>query len=311
MAFCIDTRSSIIPVLLLLLKCQAETFDHEEEEVIWKSLHLFRGSAKEFIFLLENLLPSFYKFPQWKRNNIAWNYFQASRQFFKRKTWYLDSPIRRAMNYWPAAVLPNLLEILRIIFRDIVFTTCPPEFESYSEFLASYELLDLPNKISNKLGEYQVYVHGQDQTQYRAMFQFFQEILVGGLDMNHVYRRQTLLEAFVSGLFVFGPTTKAVAALNSSLRFWLADLQASGVNLRRLGKEQERLFRELGGPSTYICDEAFGSVQLIGFSHGPSPGDWCLWIAENSHYFAADFWDMIERRMEMPGGWPSDVHLFL
>jgi hypothetical protein len=212
---------------------------------------------------------------------------------------------------------------LRIIFGDITFTACPPGFESYSNFLASYGILNLPNKIARKLGEYQVYRHGQyDQPFYQPMFQFFHEFLVGGLDLNQVGDGGfTLLTSFCHGVFFYGPTTKAMAARNSSLRIWLGDLQNSGVNLRSFGKAQERLFKELGvsvefrGRFHGLTEEMDRilntSVRLIGFSHGPSPEDWALWVSEPSDYYVGEFWLMTERRIEMPGGWSSDIHLFL
>jgi hypothetical protein len=146
------------------------------------------------------------------------------------------------------------------------------------------------------------------------MFQFFHEFLVGGLDINQVDdNRSTLFSAFLEGVFNFGPTAKAMTACNSCLRFWLRDLQDSGVNLRRFGKTQDRLFKELGGPIYYTNarPDLFDLVRLKGFSHGHSPEDWGLWIHEPSDHFAGGFWHMIERRLEIPGGWSSDVHLFL
>jgi hypothetical protein len=147
------------------------------------------------------------------------------------------------------------------------------------------------------------------------MFRLFHEFLVGGLDVNHVDDNgSTLFGSFCDGVFAYGPTAKAIAKHNSSLRCWLKDLQASGVNLRSFGKAQHRLFKESGGPIDYYTSShpgRFDLVRLIGFSHGPSPEDWGLWIYEPSDHFAGEFWHMIERRIEIPGGWSSDVHLFL
>jgi hypothetical protein len=321
-------------MLRLLLDGQDGTLGYEEEILIRDSLDTFHGSANEFVFVLERFFPSFYEFPQKWRNSIAWIYFEF--RSIDRCTYYLypqfatpdrDIVIRCTLGFWVTPYFSDLLKILRIIFRNVVFATCPPDFESYSDYLASYGILSLPSGISQKLGEYQAYLHWHGRIHYRPMFQFFHEFLVGGLDVNQVDGNgSTLLSAFISGIFRFGPTAKAMTTYNSCLRFWLKDLQDSGVNLKNFGKAQERLFKELGGPfnlrstdidiphqdpSGFHRPTFFCLVRLIGFSHGPSPEDWGLWVYEPSDHFAGEFWHMIERRIEMPGGWSSDVHLFL
>lgn len=355
-------RIPLLPVLSFVLKYQNETFE-DEGYMILKSLYHFRGSAKEFLFVLERFLPSFYELPQVKRNELALYYLnhsnsenwllQRSRhdlipQVKRNKLvlhylnhpgrggWLLNSTrrnlfpfskyyvISRGASWNVTCAYLELPELLRIIFRGIVFTTCPPEFELYSDFLASYGILNLPNRISRKLGELQVYRDGvEDETHYKPMFRLFHDFLVGGLDVNQVDDDgSTLLTAFCDGIFFWGYTTKAIARRNSSLRYWLQDLQDSGVDLENFGKKQQILFKALGGPIKLGCpansaathssyQKVSAYVRVIGFSHGPSPENWALWVTENSDSFAGEFWHMIERRIEMPGGWSSDVHLFL
>lgn len=86
-----------------------------------------------------------------------------------------------------------------------------------------------------------------------------------------------------------------------------------GVNLRSFGKSGERSFKLSEARREYSCGDPFNDVtiRLLGFSHGSSPEDWTLWISQYSDAFSGDFWRMIERRMEIPGGWSSDIHLFL
>jgi len=44
--------------------------------------------------------------------------------------------------------------------------------------------------------------------------------------------------------------------------------------------------------------------DLIGFSYGPSPGDWQFWGSQPTDVFAGDFWKMMESPWErMPGAW--------
>lgn len=97
---------------------------------------------------------------------------------------------------------------------------------------------------------------------------------------------------------------------NKALGALLRNLQDADVNLKEFGEGEELIlkdqggcidFRILGGSRSFV-------IRIIGFSHGPTPEDWCLWISEPSDEFAGDFWAMIERRMEVPGGWSDDVH---
>jgi hypothetical protein len=47
--------------------------------------------------------------------------------------------------------------------------------------------------------------------------------------------------------------------------------------------------------------------RVIGFAYGHSPEDWNIWLAEASDAFVGQFWDIIERPVEvMPGAWPEE-----
>jgi hypothetical protein len=123
------------------------------------------------------------------------------------------------------------------------------------------------------------------------------------------------LHFFLDGYVQFpGPFAVLFAGkCNEAFRVLLWDLQSAGVNLKRFGEREELILKDLGGAidfQTSIHSKGY-VVRLIGFSHGPSPTGWWLWFSEPSDEFAGDFRDMIERRMEMPGGWSDNVPLFL
>lgn len=63
-------------------------------------------------------------------------------------------------------------------------------------------------------------------------------------------------------------------------------------------------FRVFGRSSHFV-------IQLVEFSYVPAPEDWFLRVSEPSDEFVGEFWAMIDRRMEMPGGWSGDVLLLL
>ena len=100
-----------------------------------------------------------------------------------------------------------------------------------------------------------------------------------------------------------------------ALKVWLRTLQEAGVDLELYGRIEERIWRTEWIPreshqlSDYHRLKWATKARLIGFSYGPSIEDWHLWVSEPSDSLAGEFWDLIERPVEvMPGAWPINDH---
>lgn len=126
--------------------------------------------------------------------------------------------------------------------------------------------------------------------------------------------------------------------LQNTLRQWLHDLVAAGVDLIDYGTREQSLVRtELRGAldadaiesSRHVVRESLGSsayssrvrqvmdggwtvnhwvpIRIVDLKVGPSPDDWQILWAPEFEYMACQFWDLIEKGESiMPGSWVED-----
>ena len=103
------------------------------------------------------------------------------------------------------------------------------------------------------------------------------------------------------------------------LKFWLKELQDSGVNLERYGSEEKHLLRKEGVAREwrYLSmawrnnDLIFedGKLRLINFTYGPELDDWNFWLAPVMPNYFMDFWEMIGHpERAMPGTWEEEYY---
>jgi len=108
------------------------------------------------------------------------------------------------------------------------------------------------------------------------------------------------------------------------VKMWLEDLLTCGVDLQKYGAEEYIVLRRNRDnllPGEDIRDIPLWKMRrpfpyrIIGFSYGPHPDDWKIWVSEISDQFAGDFWEMIEAgqgsteepvNLAMPGSWNED-----
>ena len=109
-----------------------------------------------------------------------------------------------------------------------------------------------------------------------------------------------------SGHFFRHPHRKGEEALLT----WLQTLQGFGIDLKRYGKTEHKLFYQESSSwrnLELLMPGRRGGVyllRLIGLQVGPEPEDWKVWISEPSDKFAGDFWDMLEHpERTIPGAW--------
>ncbi|KAI0481799.1 hypothetical protein F4859DRAFT_529542 [Xylaria cf. heliscus] len=103
------------------------------------------------------------------------------------------------------------------------------------------------------------------------------------------------------------------------LRIWLRTLKEEGFDLVRYGRrELEMLY---GGEIYRDFDVAVSyprrqnepylyyrtPFRLIGFTYGPNPEDWVIYLSEPTDLFAGEFWGMISNpQLNIPGSWVDD-----
>lgn len=300
----------IFPLLRLL--CQFEDESEEDPcDVYMRILHRFRGTAEEFTFFQQACCPLFLTLPDEQRIRFAIN--------------ELGPCLSR--NIW------NGPSIIRAILNGVSFTTSKFEIISYTlsnfevpatgSFYGSIHMLTLPHGIAYCMGCTKIdsnwpYNTIKDRAIQEKVYEewhiMFREMLENGLHIHQIMNGLTLLHAFLDGCFQLSKPLEGslMKKCNKALGALLRDLQGAGVNLKEFGEKEELILKDQGGSIDF---RIFGRsshfvIRLIGFSYGPTPEDWCLWVSEPSDEFAGDFWAMIDRRMEMPGGWSGDVLLF-
>lgn len=286
----------LFPLLRTLLKYHDELYDPGDEMAL-RFLKNFQGTPEEFIFLQQTCYPSFYESPRTLPRSLAAH--------------YLNFPMIFNDIHTP--------EILHIILYGIPFAMCSPESESHSDFIERIETPDLPCLVAKQIGKHRSWcrIIPSSSGLSESWCRFFHEMLVRGFNMNRIdeeYESSPFL-AFCDGYFELYPVGLGTSECNEDFRWWLRSLQNAGVDLRSLGKTEAKILRNLGGPREYNISRPHfthdKSIRFIGFSHGPLPEDWEVWVSEGSDAFAGEFWEMIERRIEIPGGWSSNIHLFL
>jgi hypothetical protein len=103
----------------------------------------------------------------------------------------------------------------------------------------------------------------------------------------------------------------AIGGWDIALQDWLAVLHAWGVDLQKFGQVEEQIWRKKMIEQDVSCRRNWGWQRVIGFSHGPSPRDWALWLSERSDCYVGEFWDLVDKPVKvMPGAWP-DVLILL
>ena len=101
------------------------------------------------------------------------------------------------------------------------------------------------------------------------------------------------------------------------LKFWLKELQDSGVDLERYGSEEKLILRTEGVAREwgYLSwswrerDNVRRKLRLINFTYGPELDDWKFWLAPVIPNYFMDFWEMIGHpERAVPGSWEEEYY---
>ncbi|KAI0455437.1 hypothetical protein F5B21DRAFT_503254 [Xylaria acuta] len=103
------------------------------------------------------------------------------------------------------------------------------------------------------------------------------------------------------------------------LRVWLSTLKEEGVDLVDYGRREleiihdEETYRDWDVAVSYPRrqDEPYlyyrTPFRLIGFTYGPNPEDWVIYLSEPTDLFAGEFWGAINNpQPKIPGSWVDD-----
>ncbi|KAJ5787284.1 hypothetical protein N7457_002274 [Penicillium paradoxum] len=156
------------------------------------------------------------------------------------------------------------------------------------------------------------------QTQCASWYQaktswwgLFQEYLHTGANIHDLVEGRTIFLSFLTGYDNHSSwltSQRRRNDLGSATELWLKALQANGVDLKQFGRAELVIWRNENIRKEFVahgCHDRLAK-RIIGFTYGPSPEDWHLWVSEPTDRFAGEFWSLIERPVEvMPGTWPE------
>jgi hypothetical protein len=114
-----------------------------------------------------------------------------------------------------------------------------------------------------------------------------------------------------------------VRTFASALQLWASMMRDTGVDLETYGRTEDYLLHSeitdfwipvavlptnetrdspyRNSNSNPIC---LASARIIGLNYGPEPEDWHLWVTNPIDELVGEFWEMVERSLEvMPGTW--------
>ncbi|KAH8776208.1 hypothetical protein BGZ57DRAFT_854509 [Hyaloscypha finlandica] len=128
-----------------------------------------------------------------------------------------------------------------------------------------------------------------------------------------------MLEVLRGLLYIYRGCPYGLIAGNEdseTLKFWLKELQDSGVDLESYGRDEKLLLRTEAVAREWRyswtrMDLTFVSrkLRLINFTYGPELDDWKFWFAPVMPNYFMDFWEMIGHpERAMPGAWEEEYY---
>jgi hypothetical protein len=131
-----------------------------------------------------------------------------------------------------------------------------------------------------------------------------------------------MLEVLRGLLFIYYRCPDGLTAGNGDsepLKFWLKELQDSGVDLERYGSEEKLLLRTEGVAREWFFQSQLrrqngsyfrmGKLRLVNFTYGPELDNWKFWLAPVMPNYFMDFWEMIGHpERAMPGSWEEEYY---
>ncbi|KAJ5771366.1 uncharacterized protein N7511_003417 [Penicillium nucicola] len=298
-----DSRH-LLPSMRLL--CPSEEMMYETpEEVLGGILSDFHGSAEEFLFFQRQFCPTFYDMPQWVRVAVA---------------------ARATSGIWDASHMPGLV---RTVLGDRPWK---PENLQLQTSWRWWKEMTLVHCIAMRIGGSLAALEKLQRQRggciskdgksdrmefekqflealslYEAWNALFHDLLLAGVDLHHVVGGMTPFLAFLGGFVYWWDFNNCVMkGWNLAISAWVTDLQEGGVDLQRFGQMEEQVWENGLIERDVFWRRNWGWQRVVGFSHGPYPRDWKLWLSERSDGYSGEFWEMIDEPVPViPGAWPN------
>lgn len=277
------TVESLIPSMRVLFRHIDLSYESDEEAAI-SVLGRFLGTPEEFLFLQQHVCPSFYRLPKRIRIRVA---------------------LRIGAFYISDCSVP---ELFRVILRKDILE--PNDFKFCQESDST-----LIHCAARGMGASErVFREGTsaDRSICDAWGDLCHKFFYVGIDIHDLVDGKTPFLSFLDGYLSswHGPIELGPAC-QIAVQFWLKQLEVVGVDLNGYGKAEEYMWE--GGTTQRefnvwnIPEQGFELQGMIGFAYGSSPENWYIWLSEETDSFVGEFWDMIERPVEvMPGAWPKE-----
>ncbi|KAJ5955478.1 hypothetical protein N7501_009757 [Penicillium viridicatum] len=265
------------------------------EKKVPELLMFFHGHVKDFLFLQQNCCQFFYELPQSERIRVA---------------------VTVADTHWSLLPTPELIQT--IIGQDILEAEVV-QYECYAQYIQ--RMTTLVHLAARVMGCMQRRSQ-VDYSMYRLMEEPKLLVILWGSFVQRSLHTHVNIHQYIDGMtpfleFYWGYYDSEVVPVRQkhlfdlALKVWLRTLQEAGVDLELYGRIEERIWktewipRESHQLPNYHMLDWATKARLIGFSYGPSIEDWHLWVSEPTDSLAGEFWDLIERPVEvMPGAWP-------
>ena len=258
---------------------------------------------------------------------LAW-VLQASNSTYKQRN--LDEIIPFILGISDAPHHPDISGLVRTVLgdRNLNETICCAKTRMYKSLL---------HNAARNLGEIRSEVFHRPGVKLDDLLLYITDLVKADSELHALTLsgRTPMLE-LLDGYMLWSPflhsrylasTGFAKVAPPSPLKIWLSQLQKSGIDLAKYGREEERVFRSnnvhrewesswfdddedvLHEAGDDIWDSSFASrekrvLRLINFTYGPEIKDWGIWFAPVMEEYFMDFWGMIAHpERAMPGAW--------
>lgn len=279
---------SLVPSMRVIFRHIDLSYQSEEWAV--SVLSRFLGTPEEFSFLQQHICPSFYQLPKQIRLRVGLG-------------------IARTIRHWSIDVsTPN---VIRIVLKTDILE--PDDFKFCQELNST-----LIHSTAAHIGACQWPLQRSGgahkcQSVIGAWISLCHDFLSVGIDINYIIDERTPLLSCIEGWLSnwFPSDANQFAVQQLAVQLWLEQLEAVGVDLSEYGKAEELIWKnQTIRREFWVRDrvlEMHISLRVIGFTHGPSPKDWHIWMSDPTDSYVGEFWEMIERPVEvMPGAWPQE-----
>lgn len=257
-----------------------------DEEWAVSVLSMFRGTLEEFSFLQRHVCPSFYQLLKQIRLRVA------------------ISIARCLPTHW--YTIDSTPEVVRIVLKMDILE--PDDFKFSQEMYST-----LIHSAAKQIGACQCLIQRlggshNHQSTIDAWIGLCHHFLSVGIDIHYMINGGTPLMSCIEGwLSYWSPS----AANQFPVQLWLEQLEAVGVDLREYGKAEEFVWKnQTTQRQFWVWDKSLEmgvTLRAIGFTYGPSPKDWHIWLSDPTDSYVGEFWNMIARPVEvMPGAWPQE-----